>query len=306
MNDKVGVMLMAFGGPDSPDAVEPFVTKLLGGKRVPPPVMAKIKERYRMIGGASPLAQITYSQAEALQEALGGDIPVEVGMSYSEPTIQAAINNLLTKGVEQIIALSLSPHYSRVSTGTYEKETRRLASSLNEPVKITFAEGWYDYPLYLSAVAERIEEALQTFEEDVKDEVEIIFSAHSLPKSYIEEGEPYVAQLEETIKGVVAHFPNTPYCLAYQSKGRGKEEWLGPDVETILKGLANAGKTNILLAPLSFVADHVETLYDIDIEIKQHAEKLGINFRRAIALNNSPKFIQALKDKVQEAYRALQ
>ena len=306
MNDKVGVMLMAFGGPDSPEAVEPFVTKLLGGKRVPPPVMAKIKERYRIIGGASPLSQITHSQAEALQEALGGDIPVEVGMSYSEPTIRAAINRLLTKGVEQIIALSLSPHYSRVSTGTYEKETRQVVSSLNIPIKLIFAKGWYDYPLYLYAIAERIEQALQSFEEDVKAEVEIIFSAHSLPLSYIEEGEPYVAQLEETVKGVAAHFPDNPYCLAYQSKGRGKEKWLGPDVETILNAFANAGKTNVLLAPVSFVADHVETLYDIDVEIKQHAEKLGINFRRALALNNSPKFIQALKDKVQEAFRALQ
>lgn len=302
MQDKYGVMLMAFGGPASLQAVEPFVTRLLGGKKVPQPVMESIKARYRKIGGGSPLVDITRSQAGVLQNILGEEAAVVVGMCYSEPTIAQAVKQLVDSGITEIIAVSMSPHYSRVSTGAYRKEARRVVERLGYPVKLRFAGDWYDHPLYLEAVFDKVNEAMAKFSDQEREDVEIIFSAHSLPLSYIEEGEPYLDQLKETVSGVAAKLTQS-WQLAFQSKGRGQGEWLGPQVENVLDQLAEQGRTSVLVVPVSFVAEHVETLYDIDIEIKEHAQKLGLNFHRSAALNDNLKFMQALAEKVQETVR---
>ncbi|WP_366921477.1 ferrochelatase [Metallumcola ferriviriculae] len=298
MQNKFGVLLMAFGGPDKPEAIEPFVSSLLGGKKLPPAAMEKIKERYRLIGGSSPLVKITKNQAQVLQKVL--NIPVEVGLCYARPDIKKGISALIDLGVEKIIAVSLSPHYSRVSTGAYRNEVQRVMEEMKPPAEVVFARGWYDHPEAIKAYYERIKQALLQFPKKDRNDVEIIFSAHSLPTAYMAEGEPYVDELDATVRSLVQLLPGHQWHLAYQSKGGGKGDWLGPEVETVLDSLVQSGQANVLLVPLSFASDHVETLYDIDIIIKNHAKELGLNMQRSEALNDEPQFITALADIVQD------
>ncbi len=306
MQEKFGVLLMAFGGPDTPEAIEPFVRSLLGGKKLPPPAMASIKERYRLIGGSSPLVSITRRQARALQRLLGDSIPVVIGMRHAHPTIEEGIKELVDRGVTKVVAVSLSPHYSRVSSGAYRQEAERVLAGLGKQVELIFTRGWYDHPLVIEAFYRRIQEALCNFSERDRQEVELVFSAHSLPAAYIAGGEPYVDELNATVRALVDLLPGYSWHLAYQSKGGGKGEWLGPEVGSVLDKLAREGKNHVLVIPLSFAADHVETLYDIDIALKNHAKKLGIDLQRSGALNDSGKFIEALAEIIQETTQTSQ
>ncbi|GAW29167.1 ferrochelatase [Carboxydocella sp. ULO1] len=299
-----GVLLLGFGGPEGPEGVEAFMTRLMKGRKPPPPVITKVQARYRQIGGKSPLLEITRAQAAALEarlNQLGGSWKVAVGMSNSAPYIEEGLKELIAAGAGQVIALSISPHYSRITTGAYLAEVDRLKEQFSCPV--IPAPAWYDHPLFIAALAARGREQLQGFERP--EEVELIFSAHSLPVSYVSgsEADPYQEQVEVTARALAAHFPANPWTLAYQSKGGGQGEWLGPEVEEVLEQLAAKGKKDVLLIPIGFAADHIETLYDIDIEQANHARSLGLNFRRARAVNDLPLFISALAEVVTEVMK---
>ncbi|KKM12461.1 hypothetical protein SY88_03395 [Clostridiales bacterium PH28_bin88] len=302
------VLLMAFGGPDSPEAIEPFMANLMGGRPPAHALLAKVKERYRMIGGSSPLLDITRAQAGGLQEELnagGGNFRVYAAMRYWRPFIGETLEQMAADGVQRAVAVSLSPHYSRVSTGAYAREVENSLSRLGAGLQVAFAPGWYDHPLFIQALAEKLLEALGRFPEERRGDVQVIFSAHSLPLTHIHEGDPYVDQLRATVSALVERLDLSSWHLAYQSKGGGQDEWLGPHVEEVLDGFAGSGRRDVLLAPVGFVADHVETLYDIDVAIRQHAEALGLNFRRAASLNASPTFLKALADVVRQALAAM-
>lgn len=295
----VGVLLLAFGGPDSPEAIEPFMTNLMGGRKPPPAVVEKVKARYELIGGKSPLPETTAQQARALEERLqsaGGNYKVYVGMRYWHPFISEAIREMAKAGVRQAVAISLSPHYAGVSTGAYEKGIQEALAETGSDINIVMAPGWYDHPLYIQALIDNITVALNKYTPEKQPEVQVIFSAHSLPLSHIEGGDPYVDQIKTTINNVVAKMNIKNWQLAYQSKGGGREIWLGPEVEEVLEKLHAAGHKDILVVPVSFASDHIETLYDIDIVQRNKAKELGLNFARAAALNTSPKFIAALAD----------
>jgi len=297
MPETIGVILLAFGGADSPEAIEPFMTNLMGGRKPPAELVAKIKERYALIGGKSPLPMITRLQAQALELYLNdsdADFKVVVGMLHWHPFIAKALDELVQAGVKKLVAVSLAPFYSRVSTGAYEAEMKRVLAETGTGVDVVFAGSWYNHPMFISAIADKVEEGFKKFPEDRWRDVQVIFSAHSLPVSHIKDGDPYVKQFETTVAGVVRELGLTNWRIAYQSKGGGQGEWLGPPVEAVMDELAAAGHREVLVVPAGFVSDHIETLYDIDIAQKRHAESLGMVFRRTDSLNTSPKFIETL------------
>lgn len=298
-----GVLLLAFGGPDSLDAIEPFMTNLMGGRKPPPVVVEKVKERYKLIGGQSPLPETTRLQAAALEAELnkrGARFKVYVGMRYWRPSIEEAIADMSRDGVQEAVALSLSPHYAEVTTGAYKKGIAEALEKSGVDISVKMAGSWYEHPLYIEALSEKINEAIQQFSPAERADVPVIFSAHSLPLSHIEGGDPYVDQINTTIKLLVERLKIKQWYLGYQSMGGGQEPWLGPATEAVLDKIKETGHDRVLVVPVSFATDHIETMYDIDILQKNHAEKIGLKFARAAALNVAPKFIQALAEVVEQ------
>lgn len=303
----LGVILLGFGGPDSLEAVEPFMTNIIGRKPVPA-LVQRITERYKLIGGRSPLVETSRAQAAGIEEFLrsrGVKCRALVGMLHWRPYIREAVGELAAAGINQVVGVSLSPYYSRVSTGAYAKALEQAASdivhgaaeqgkALNLQVKM--APDWYNHPLFLEALADQVSAGLAEFPAGQRSGIRVIFSAHSLPVDQIRQGDPYVEELMATVKAVAEKVGLTDWQAAYQSKGGGQGEWLGPEVEELLDQAAAEGKRDILLVPAGFVSDHIETLYDIDIAIRDHARSLNINFHRTKSLNTTPKFIAALAE----------
>jgi len=305
-SDSIAVLLLAFGGPENLDAVEPFLRNILVGRPITSELVERVKSRYALIGDKSPLPDITRRQAQLLEEKLTSSlIPhpssfrVYVGMRYWHPFIKEIVKKIHEDGIERIIALPMAALNSKASTGGYIDALNKAVeefSGLN--VKVIGA--WNRNSFYIQAVADTVKAALAEFPEERRNGVQVIFSAHSLPKRTVE-GDPYEAQLRETIEDVVKTVGTMNWHLAYQSKGQAPGEWLGPEVELVMEGLAKEGKKDVLIVPIGFVCDHVETLYDIDIVFKKKADELGMNFKRAASLNDSPAFIEALADIVKSS-----
>src|SRR3989338_8107521 len=328
----IAVLLLAFGCPDSIESIEPFITNVMGGRKPSPNQLQKIKERYLMIGGHSPLLDITRRQAEALEKKLnstssfsppykGGDrggryFKVFVGMRYWHPFIKDTLNEIKNSGAERIVAVVMAPHYSKISTDGYIKAVNEAMAELTPlfpPLEkggeggfdISFINNWHTHPLFLKTVAEKIKNGISYFSplipsplrgEGKGEGVQVIFSAHSLP----EKDALYVKQLNETIEGIIRHTGDITWHLGFQSKGMSAGEWLEPTVDSILDKLSEDGKKYILIVPVCFVSDNIETLYDIDIIYKETAKSLGLIFHRTESLNDSPKFIDALVDIVKK------
>jgi len=296
------LLLLAFGGPRSLDEVEPFLTRLFRGRKPSSEQLERIKERYGLIGGRSPLPEITLKQARALEERLnskGYRFTSYVGMRYGHPLIEETLKEILRDGIREVIALPMAPFRSSASTGAYIEEVNHIRKNIGEKIEISFVVGWHLHPLFLEAIREKIEERLAQFTPEERKRVHLVFSAHSLPKSLVE-GEPYVKDIGESVKEVVKKFEPLPWHIAFQSRGMGPEEWLGPDVESILVELSRQKVREILIVPIGFVADHIEVLYDIDVLYRGKAESKGMVLRRTKSLNFSEKFIEALSKIVEE------
>ncbi|MDI6715882.1 MAG: ferrochelatase [Actinomycetota bacterium] len=309
--EKIGVLLLAFGGPDSLDAVEPFMEKLMKGRKPTPEIIARAKEKYRQIGGKSPLPEVTKRQARALEVKLNDacasswSFKTYVGMRYWHPFIEEAIQQMVSDGITKAFAISMSPHSSKISTGAYIEEIERVIADKKYNIEIEMLSGMHKNPLFIEAVAEKINSALERFPADKRKHVCLIFSAHSLPMSYIESGDPYVGEIKETLDELLKKIDSMPWYLAYQSKGNIPGKWLGPMVDEVLRKAVQDGFTGVLLVPIGFASDHVETLWDLDILHKKQAEDLGLICERSDALNDSPKFIEALASMVCSNFLAL-
>ncbi len=296
------LLLLAFGGPRSLDEVEPFLTRLFGGRKPSSEQLERIKERYRLIGGRSPLPEITLKQAKALEECLNSDgyrFKSYVGMRYGHPLIEEALKEILRDEIRKVIAVPMAPFRSSASTGAYIEEVSHIKKSIGKEIEISFVVGWHLHRLFLGAIEEKIEEGLVQFTPEERKRVHLIFSAHSLPKSLVE-NEPYVRDMEESVREVVKKFESLPWQIAFQSRGMGAEEWLAPDVESALTELSRQKVREVLIVPIGFVADHIEVLYDIDVLYRQKAESLGMVLKRTHSLNFSEKFIEALSKIVEE------
>jgi ferrochelatase len=312
MSAKTAVLLLQMGGPDSLEAVEPFLFNLFTDRdiiKIGPaflqPLIARfiVKRRvpkvtgyYEQIGGKSPLRELTEAQAAALQAKLGDEYRCFTAMRYWKPSTIEALAAIKRAGITRIIALSLYPHYSRATTGSSVNELKRVMAQSGAKFEVSLVDRFFDHPLYIEALAEKIGEGLSRFHPLATPE--ILFSAHSLPQSFIDDGDPYLAHIRETVRLVMELFPGTTYQLAFQSKA-GPVKWLEPSTEEMLRQLANNGCKNLLIVPLSFVSDHIETLHEIDIQYAEEAWQLGIaNFKRSPSLNSSPLFIDCLADLV--------
>ncbi len=314
MNDTA-IILLQMGGPDSLEAVRPFLLNLFTDReiiKIGPawlqPLIArmivnrrapKVIEKYREIGGKSPIRELTEAQAVALSAETG--IPCHVGMRYWHPFSADTLSRISLSGAKNVVALSLYPHYSRATSGSSFNDLKRSLSSFPNLNLLTI-EQFYDHPLYIQALAEKIEKGLATFKD--RSEPQLLFSAHSLPQSFIDDGDPYLNHIQTTVRLVMEQFGEVPYQLAFQSRA-GPVKWLEPSTDDKLKELAAVGCKNLLVVPLSFVSDHIETLHEIDIEYAEEARKLGISkFRRIESLNDSPTFIRCLAELVNTALKS--
>ena len=290
-----GVLLMAYGTPNSEDDMEPYLTDIRRGHKPTKDALEDLKERYRRIGGLSPLLDISNAQASALEKTLnsrGVRARVYVGMKHWHPYIREVIPRIANDGIRRIIALALAPHYSQVSIGGYKQaldQSLVVAGNLS----VNFVDSWYDHPLFLRAVAEKVNLALEGFSEGVN----ILFTAHSLPERILDRNDPYPSQLRSSCQAVSNMLKLDRWSFAYQSAGRTAEKWLGPDILDSLKEISECGKTvNVLVIPIGFVADHLEILYDIDVEAQEFAKTHGLTLKRTESLNTSQTFISALAD----------
>ncbi len=295
---------MAYGTPNSLDEIEPYYTDIRGGRKPSPENLRELIARYERIGGKTPLLDITREQARALQAQLGDGYRVYVGMKHWHPYISQAVEEIVrdAPSVTRVIALPLAPHYSRFSIDGYFQRVRDAIQKRNTPLDVTYVESWNDHPLFLHAVAEKMERARRKFGASDWNDIQVIFSAHSLPERILQSIDPYPQELRETCEGVAAliGLKRKAWRFAYQSAGRTNEKWLGPYILDTLDRVAEEGARRVLIAPIGFVADHLEVLYDIDIECAERARQLGIEMRRIESQNASPAFIAALGAIVQE------
>jgi ferrochelatase len=223
-------------------------------------------------------------------------------MRYGHPLIEETLKEILREGIHEVIALPMAPFRSCASTGAYIEEVNQIRKNIGEKIKISFVEGWHLHPLFIGAIQEKIEEELMQFTPEERKKVHLIFSAHSLPKSLVE-NEPYVKDMEESVREVLKKIEPLPWHIAFQSRGMGPEEWLGPDVESILTELSRQKVREILMIPIGFVADHIEVLFDIDILYRGKAELMEMVLKRTTSLNFSKRFIEALSSIVEEHIR---
>ena len=294
---KWGVLLLAHGAPDRLEDIPAFLLNVRGGRKLPDAAVNEIIRRYGLIGG-SPLLRLTTSQAQGLAKRLGR--PIYVGMRNWKPFISDAVGQIAADGVERVVALCLAPQNSRTSIGLYRRclleETERLAPQ----VRVVFIDNWHDHPGLVEAFRERVATALARVEAEAAGPVPVIFTAHSVPQKTIEDGDPYEQQVKETAALVARALGLEEYEVAFQSQGMTSEPWIGPTVESLIDRKAAQGRRHLLLAPVGFVCDHVEILYDIDVVFREYGKARGVTVHRTESLNDSSLFIEALAAIVTE------
>jgi ferrochelatase len=288
---KSAILLLAHGSPDSPADIPEFMKHITGGRPVPDAVMQEVTHRYSLIG-KSPLTEITMRQAEALQASLG--LPVYVGMRNWKPFISGAVQQITASGIERVVAICLAPQNSSTSVGLYSKV---LASECKPGLAVQFVEAWHDHPLLIQAFAERLEPVWRQASAEMRSALPVIFTAHSVPMRTIHAGDPYEKQAKETAQLVGQRITGlTPELqhFAFQSHGMTGGPWLGPTVETVMLEQKRQGHKGVVIAPIGFVCDHVEVLYDIDINFRHFAHEQQLKLWRPESLNTSSTFIAAL------------
>lgn len=309
-SEPAGVLLLAYGSPSTLDEVEPYYTHIRGGRPPAPEALERLKERYRRVGGRTPLLDITRAVALSLEGRLNAEgsaltpalSPWERGRHYRvffamkhwHPFIEAVVPRMAAEGIRSAVAIALAPHYSRLSVGAYREAVEQAAARLAEPIRFRFVESWHANKLYRKLMAERVREALSLFPTGALEEVSLVFTAHSLPERILAWDDPYPRELRESAAAIAGLVGLADWRLAYQSAAPTGEPWLGPDLLSTLEHLAAEGRRYVLVCPVGFVADHLEVLYDLDVEASARAAQLGLTFRRTEMPNADPGFIDAL------------
>lgn len=301
-NEPIGVLLMAYGTPENPDQVEDYFTHIRGGRKPSTEAVEGLKERYRLVGGKTPLLEITNEVARKLGARLQqeGDFRVYAGMKHWHPFIGDVMERMQADGVKRVVAFALAPHCSRISLGGYRKAIDEAQERLGQPFDLPFAKCWHHNEQWRDMMAGLVREGLEQFPSEVRDEVTVAFSAHSLPERIRTWDDPYERQLLESSEDVARRAGVQHWRFAFQSAGHTGEPWLGPDIVDYLETLHGEGVRNVLSAPLGFVSDHLEILFDIDIEAKQKADELGMSLYRTEMPNTRDDFIEVLASVVRE------
>lgn len=297
---SVGVLLMTYGSARTREDVPAYMTRVRQGRTPPDDLVAEFQRRYELIGG-SPLIPITQRLAAELERQLDRDgarrVVVEAGMRFSEPTVGQMVARLVERGATQVLGIILAPQYSPIIMAQYVAMLDEAGRAAGVPVRT--AGSWHLNPWFVAVLAERTRAGLERFPAEVRDRVPVLMTAHSLPKRVVDREPEYVEMLQATARAVAreAGLADDRWHFAYQSAGHSPEEWLKPDMLDVLPELARAGHRHVLLSPVQFVADHLETLYDIDIAGREQAEEAGIeHFARVPAPNDSPELAAALAD----------
>ncbi len=311
LDKPTGLVLLNMGGPDSLKAVRPFLFNLFSDRdliRLPAGALLqkpfawlisrlrapKVRLNYAAIGGRTPLLEWTEKQAAGIARELGGGVKPYVAMRYWRPRAEECLLNMKREGIDQAVVLSMYPHFTGATTGSSLKDFAAAAARVHPGLNYTVIRDWYDWPGYLDALANRVREGLEKFHDLVRDEIPLLFSAHALPQEFIDRGDPYLEQVQATVQGVMERLGERPHRLGFQSRS-GPVRWMEPDTLDVLEQLAGEKAPGVLIVPISFVSDHIETLQEIDFEMRMHAEKSGLpRFERAPSLNDHADFISAL------------
>ncbi|HVB25148.1 MAG TPA: TIGR04053 family radical SAM/SPASM domain-containing protein [Ktedonobacteraceae bacterium] len=297
-----GVMVMALGTPDGPDDIEAYYTRMRGGRVPTPALLSDLRHRYAAIGGRSPLLAHTHAQALGLQAALDqiepGRYHVTIGMQHSRPFIEESVKELVKSGVQSIVGLVLAPHYSSLSVGVYR---RRLTDAGESLLPVSVIEHWHLEPGYLQFLETALQATLDTMTRNhhlSADKIEVVFTAHSLPSRILDLHDPYPEQMRETAEAVAHSIKLPRWSLAWQSAGRTAEPWIGPALLDVIAELPDRGVEGVIVCAAGFVSDHLEILYDLDLEARQTAQRFGLAFARTAMPNNDPGFLAALASAV--------
>ncbi len=296
---KTGVLVMAYGTPTTPDDVEPYYTRIRHGRPPTPELLKELQDRYNDLGGTSPLAARTAAQvagiAAELELRFPGQFDVRFGSKYEPPMIEDVAPSFVEDGFEHVIGLVLAPHSSSMSTTQYMDRAR---ACLGEHLRLSEIHCWWDVPAFIAIIAQRVNDALASIPDDRRATTEVLFSAHSLPEKILANGDTYPEQLRASAQLAADAAGLTSWDLAWQSAGRTADPWIGPDILDVLRAKHAAGITDVVSCPIGFVSDHLEVLFDIDIQAQELSHELGINLVRTVSLNDDPAFMAMLADVV--------
>ena len=305
--NRVAVLLMAYGSPNSLDEVEPYFTDIRGGRRPSPEAVNELREKYRRVGVPTPLLAVSTRLAKRVQyrlnEESGEDkFTVHLGMKHWTPRIAEAVEEIEMTGAERAVAIVLAPHYSKISTGGYRDRVQHAIDESARDIDLDFVDSWHLLNGYVDALAENVRSVRQEFSSS--EDLTVVFTAHSLPARILNEGDPYQDQLLETSEAVAKRAGVDRWRFSFQSQSQTGEPWLGPDLLDTMNRLHEKGALEVLVAPVGFIADHLEILYDIDIEAREKAREHGIELRRTPMLNDDARLADALAGLVRSRVQA--
>ncbi len=304
------VLLIAFGGPTSSEEIRPFLARVTQGTAIPPQRLEDVARHYEAVGGKSPLNEITVRQARAVQKLLrerGMDLPVYVGMRNAAPLLAETLRKMAGDGVERALGFILSSHHTEASWERYQTNVAdaRLEIGVDSP-EIDYCRGWHDHPLFIHTWCELIRESFAGIAREQRPATPLVFTAHSVPVPMANRS-PYVEQIAITARAIAEKIGHKNWSIAYQSRsGKPGDAWLEPDINTVIRHLSVQGAADVVIAPIGFVCDHVEVLYDLDIEAKKTAAQAGIKLHRAGCPNDYTTFIQMIADVIARSVQASQ
>lgn len=305
-SDRVAVVLMAYGTPRTPEEIEPYYTDIRRGRPPTPEALADLVARYAAIGGVSPLAQLTEAQAAALQSALDaaepGRFDVSLGLKHADPKVEVTARRVAEAGADAVIGLVLAPHYSSYSIGQYLDRTRQGVNESGVDIPVAGVDSWAIEPAFVEFLADDLAHRVTAMREQTGGNVRVLFTAHSLPQRIIDGGDPYPDELRATAEAVAARVglvEGDDWQIAWQSAGRTPEPWIGPDILEVIDALGSDDDVaGVIVSACGFVADHLEVLYDLDIEAADRARTHGLGFDRTACVNDDPAIMAALAERV--------
>ena len=310
MTGRTGVLVMAHGTPDTPEEIEPFYARIRRGQPPTPELLKELTGRYEAIGGTSPLTTRTRAQVDglgaALEDADPGRFVVRLGTKYVHPTIEDGMAELAAEGVDRVVGLVLTPHQSTMGSGQYFNRAQAAAALVDPPLTLDVVPSWYKAAEFAPILADRTRAVLAGLDPAARRRTAVFFTAHSLPQRVVAEGDPYPDQVAESGADIAARLdldgdPSIEWGTAWQSAGRTADPWIGPDLLLEMDRVAADGATAVVVCAVGFVSDHLEVLYDLDIEAQDRADALGIAFARTPSLNDDPAFLAMLADIVRTA-----
>ncbi len=304
---KIGILMMAYGSPESLDDMAAYLSDIRGGRPMSPEFVEEFRSRYAQIGGKSPLNALTFEQANNTEKELhkrGHNVKFYVGMRHWTPWIKDAVAHMHADGITQAVAIVMAPHYSSMSIGRYWQKVNEAQETAGNKIQFTFIDSWCRQSKLIDAQVAKVRAAQKKFAPT--DKVKLVFSAHSLPERLLKMGDPYDHELKKNATAITQHLGSVDWMFCYQSAAKTGEPWLGPQIEEVIPTLAKEGYQHILSAPIGFVCDHVEVLYDIDINGQQIARTNGVHLERTDMMNSDPTFISAIADAIEEKIKLIQ